>query len=350
MRWFPGTRILTWVDDTWLSREGYQALRPPPAASKARLLGHSRALSAGSGRGTGLVSPGARPMWRPPRTCMWRWATLLPESGPMLSTRREPRSARPSAKATQRATSNISARSSPWPRAMAAASTMCSRGMTSTWVGATGRRSRKAKHELGGEHLCRRGLTGRDGAEHAVGHGRERTGGPCATGGLKPSGPAGRSRQATSFASSRPRRVSTAAPVLARHEADEGLVLGQGAGLDTLAGADGELEGFDEAPPRVRGAPRPPPPSFRGDGSHVALRECGCSKSAGRRGGCGQHIRCRGIRLGASSSGCGGTRARAATSWRSRTRPVRRLRAPRRPSRNVAPVRRRRGGARGSRP
>ena len=25
MRWFPGTRILTWVDDTWLSQEGYQA-------------------------------------------------------------------------------------------------------------------------------------------------------------------------------------------------------------------------------------------------------------------------------------------------------------------------------------
>jgi hypothetical protein len=47
----------------------------------------------------------------------------------------------------------------------------------------------KGEHELGGEHLCRRGLTGRDGAEYAVGHGRERTGGPCATGGLKPSGP-----------------------------------------------------------------------------------------------------------------------------------------------------------------
>ena len=27
MRWFPGTRILTWVDDTWLSHEGYQAPR-----------------------------------------------------------------------------------------------------------------------------------------------------------------------------------------------------------------------------------------------------------------------------------------------------------------------------------
>ena len=156
----------------------------------------------------------------------------------------------------------------------------------------------------------------------------------------------GRSRQATSLASRRPRTVSTLRP----------------SALSTRPeSASSSARAADSTPSRVRTASSRAS-SRRWSGSRrsspatalrlAAIARCNapgrrCSRTCGRRGGCGPHSRRRGSRPGASSSGCAGTRGRAATSWRSRTRRARRPRGRRRRARSASPGRRRRDGGSG---
>jgi len=99
MRWFPGTRILTWWTDT-----GSRSPRlPSRSGDHGTRLRHTRGETPVLG---GCLTPVATASRRPPSTWRWRWARNSTRPPPQLKRAGSPRSATPSASATCRGPSN----------------------------------------------------------------------------------------------------------------------------------------------------------------------------------------------------------------------------------------------------
>ena len=80
IRWLPGTRILTWVDDTCALCPTLPATRWPRTHGAAT---HGAVYSLVPGPNL-VGQPGGQSSARPPNTWRWRWGTELLASGPTL--------------------------------------------------------------------------------------------------------------------------------------------------------------------------------------------------------------------------------------------------------------------------